>query len=209
MEKNGDLRICTDFRWLNARTVKDAHPLPHQADVLAALGGNAYFSTMDLTSGYYNIPLHEDDKKFTAFCSPLGLHEYNRLPQGLCNSPATFMRMMLTVFGDQNFLSILCYLDDLLVFGKTEQESLERLEMVFRRLKDHNLKLSPSKCRFLRRSVKFLGHIVSEEGVASDSAKIEAIVSVSEKDLMENDGVTPSAGKIRSFLVWWCTTSTS
>ncbi len=199
-KKNGDLRICTDFRWLNARTVKDAHPLPHQADVLAALGGNAYFSTMDLTSGYYNIPLHEDDKKFTAFCSPLGLHEYNRLPQGLCNSPATFMRMMLTVFGDQNFLSLLCYLDDLLVFGKTEQESLERLEMVFRRLKDHNLKLSPSKCRFLRRSVKFLGHIVSEEGVASDSAKVEAIVSVSEKDLMENDGVTPSAGKIRSFL---------
>ncbi len=199
-KKNGDLRICTDFRWLNARTVKDAHPLPHQADVLAALGGNAYFSTMDLTSGYYNIPLHEDDKKFTAFCSPLGLHEYNRLPQGLCNSPATFMRMMLTVFGDQNFLSLLCYLDDLLVFGKTEQESLERLEMVFRRLKDHNLKLSLSKCRFLRRSVKFLGHIVSEEGVASDSAKVEAIVSVSEKDLMENDGVTPSAGKIRSFL---------
>lgn len=171
-KKNGDLRICTDFRWLNARTVKDAHPLPHQADVLAALGGNAYFSTMDLTSGYYNIPLHEDDKKFTAFCSPMGLHEYNRLPQGLCNSPATFMRMMLTVFGDQNFLSILCYLDDLLVFGKTEQESLDRLEMVFRRLQDHNLKLAPSKCRFLRKSVKFLGHIVSEEGVASDPSKI-------------------------------------
>lgn len=105
-KKNGELRICTDFRWLNQPTVKDARPLPHQADVLAALGGNAYFSTMDLTSGYYNIPLHEDDKKFTAFCSPLGLHKYNRLPQGLCNSPATFMRMMLTVFGDQNFLSL-------------------------------------------------------------------------------------------------------
>lgn len=154
---------------------------------------------MDLTSGYYNIPLHEDDKKFTVFCSPLGLHEYNRLPQGLCNSPATFMRMMLTVFGDQNFLSLLCNLDDLLVFGKTEHESLERLEMVFQHLKDHNLKLSPSKCRFLRRSVKFLGHIMSEEGVTSDPAKIEAIVSLSEKDLMENDSVSP-AGKIRSFL---------
>lgn len=90
------------FRWVNARTVKDAHPLPHQADVLAALGGNAFFSTMDLTSGYYNVPLHDDDKKYTAFSSPLVFHEYDRMPQGLCNSPATFMRMMLSIFGDQN-----------------------------------------------------------------------------------------------------------
>ncbi|KAK0137889.1 Retrovirus-related Pol polyprotein from transposon 297 [Merluccius polli] len=199
-KKNGDLRLCTDFRWLNARTVKDAHPLPHQADVLAALGGNVFFSTMDLTSGYYNVPLHEEDKKYTAFSSPLGLHEYNRLPQGLCNSPATFMRMMLSVFGDQNFLSLLCYLDDLLVFGRSEAESLQRLRMVFERLKEHNLKLSPAKCNFLRRSVKFLGHIISQEGVASDPDKVEAIVSVSQSDLMEVDGVTPSASKIRSFL---------
>lgn len=94
-KRNGDLRLCTDFRWLNARTVKDAHPLPHQADALAALGGNVLFSTMDLTSGYYNVEVHEEDRKFTAFTSPFGLYEYNRLPQGLCNSPATFMRMML------------------------------------------------------------------------------------------------------------------
>lgn len=199
-KKNGDLRICTDFRWLNARTVKDAHPLPHQSDVLAALGGNMFFSTMDLTAGYYNIPLHELDRKYTAFSSPLGLHEYNRLPQGLCNSPATFMRMMLTIFGDQNFLSLLCYLDDLLVFAKTEEESLARLEMVFRRLKEHNLKLSPSKCQFLRRSVKFLGHVISQNGISRDPDKVEAIVKVTEADLMELDGVTPSPSKIRSFL---------
>ncbi|KAL7841509.1 hypothetical protein SRHO_G00252000 [Serrasalmus rhombeus] len=169
------------------------------ADVLAALGGNAFFSTMVLTSGYYNVPLHEENKKYTAFSSPLGLHEYNRLPQGLCNSPATFMRMMLTIFGDQN-LSLLCYLDDVLVFAKSEEESLQRLEMVFQRLRAHNMKLSPSKCQFLRRSVKFLGHIVSEDGVATDPAKMEAIVNVTEQQLMENDGATPSTGKIRSFL---------
>ena len=102
-KKNGDLIICTDFRWLNAKTVKDAHPLPHQADCLAALGGNTFFSTMDLTSGFYNVPLHESDRKFTAFRTPLGLYEYNRLPQGLSNSPASFMRMMLSIFGDLNF----------------------------------------------------------------------------------------------------------
>lgn len=79
-KRNGDLRLCTDFRWLNAHTVRDAHPLPHQADALAALGGNAFFSTMDLTSGYYNVEVHEDDKRFTAFTTPFGLYEYNRLP---------------------------------------------------------------------------------------------------------------------------------
>lgn len=119
-KNNGDLRICTDFRWLNAKTVKDAHPLPHQSDCLAALGGNALFSTVDLTSGFYNIPLHESDKKYTAFMTPLGLYKYNRLPQGLCNSPASFIRMMLSIFGDLNFSTLLCYLDDLLVFAPSE-----------------------------------------------------------------------------------------
>jgi hypothetical protein len=97
--------------------VKEAHPLPHQADTLAALGGNVFFSTMDLTSVFYNVPLHEAHKKYTAFSSPFGIHEYNRMPQGLSNSPATFMRMMLSISGDENFSSLLCYLDDLMVFA--------------------------------------------------------------------------------------------
>lgn len=199
-KKNGDLRLCTDFRWLNARTVRDAHPLPHQADALAALGGNAFFSTMDLTSGYYNVEVHEEDKKFTAFTSPFGLYEYNRLPQGLCNSPATFMRMMMAIFGDQNFLSLLCYLDDILVFAPNEQLALQRLEMVFERLKVHNLKLAPKKCHFMRPSVKFLGHIVSRDGVSTDPEKVRAIVALDEKDLMVEGTNTPCPTKVRSFL---------
>ena len=137
-KKDGGLRICTDFRWLNARTLKDAHPLPHQSDCLAALGGNCLFSTMDLTSGFFNIPMHEDDKKYTAFTTPLGLHEYNRMPQGLCNSPASFMRMMIGIFGDKNFTKLLCYLDDLLVFASSEDEALSRLHTVFQRLRENN-----------------------------------------------------------------------
>ncbi|KAL0152835.1 hypothetical protein M9458_051856, partial [Cirrhinus mrigala] len=199
-KKNGDLRICTDFRWLNARTVRDAYPLPHQSDVLAALGGNAFFSTMDLTSGYYNVPLEEEHKKYTAFSSPFGLHEYNRLPQGLSNSPATFMRMMMSVFGDENFSSVLCYLDDLMVFAPSESVALQRLEMVLSRLSHHNLKLAPKKCCFLRRSVKFLGHIISEEGIKTDPGKVEAINEIQASDLMEPDGKTPCQKKIRSFL---------
>ncbi|XP_061887948.1 uncharacterized protein LOC133638923 isoform X1 [Entelurus aequoreus] len=139
-KKNGYLHICTDFRWLNKRTLKDAHPLPHQADCLAALGGNCLFSTMDLTSGFYKMPLHEDDRKYSAFTTPMGLYEYNLLPQGLCNSPGSFMRMMTSIFGDQNDLSLLCCLDDLLVFAPDEDIALQRLEMVFDRLRSHNLK---------------------------------------------------------------------
>ena len=199
-KKDGNLRICTDFRWLNARTLKDAHPLPHQSDCLAALGGNTYFSTMDLTSGFYNIPMAEEDKKYTAFTTPLGLHEYSRMPQGLCNSPASFMCMMLSIFGDLNFSSLLCYLDDLLVFASTEEEALRRLEVVFQRLRENNLKLSPKKCHLMRSSVKFLGHIIDGNGVAVDPAKVDVISSMSRSDLMEDDGCTPSVRRIKSFL---------
>lgn len=199
-KKNGDLRICVDYRWLNARTIKDAHPLPHQADCLAALGGSTIFSAMDLTSGFYNIAVAEEDRKLTAFTTPMGLYEFNRLPQGLCNSPASFMRLMMSIFGDQNFLTLLCYLDDVLVYASNEAEALRRLEMVFSRLRDHGLKLAPKKCQFLRRSVKFLGHVVDSKGVSTDPDKVKVITSMTVTDLMMEDGVTPSQKKIKSFL---------
>lgn len=182
------------------RTLKDAHPLPHQADCLAALGGNAFFITMDLTSGFYNIPMCEEDKRYTAFTTPVGLYEYNRMPQGLCNSPASFMRMMLSIFGDLNFTSLLCYLDDLLVFAPTEEEALDRLRVVFQKLRDNNLKLSPKKCHLLQRSVKFLGHVIDQSGVAVDTAKVDVISNMPKEALMEEDGCTPSVKKIKSFL---------
>ncbi len=199
-KKDGSLRLCTDFRWLNAKTIKDAHPLPHQADCLAALGGNFFFSSMDLTSGFYNVPLHVSDRHYTAFTTPMGLYEYNRLPQGLCNSPASFMRMMLSIFGDLNFSSLLCYLDDMLVFARSEQEALKRLEVVFSRLRASNLKLAQKKCHFLRRSIKFLGHVISGSGVSMDEDKVAVILAFQKKDLMKEDGSTPSPKNIRSFL---------
>lgn len=155
---------------------------------------------MDLTSGFYNMPLHEEDRKYSAFTTPMGLHEYNRLPQGLCNSPGIFMRMMTSIFGDQNYLSLLCYLDDLLVFAPDEETALLRLRMVFERLRGHNLKLAPKKCFFLRRSVKFLGHVIDENGVSTDPSKVENISNMTSTDLMEPDGVTTSQKRIRSFL---------
>ncbi|KAI2666765.1 Retrovirus-related Pol polyprotein [Labeo rohita] len=101
--------------------------------------------------------------------------------RGLCNSPASFMRLMMGIFGDQNFL-MLCYLDDLLVMAPCEEKALERLEMVFERLSAHGLKLAPKKCYFLRRSVKFLSHVVNEHGIATDPDKIAAITAIPKED---------------------------
>ncbi|KAL1251790.1 hypothetical protein QQF64_019586 [Cirrhinus molitorella] len=122
------------------------------------------------------------------------------MPQGLCNSPATFMHMMMSIFGDKNYTSLLCYFDELMVFAPKEQVALERLETVFSRLKAHNLKLSPKKCHFLRKSLKFLGHVICEDGVKTDPGKVKAITDVKAVDLMDSDGVTPCHKKIRSFL---------
>ena len=108
--------------------------------------------------------------------------------------------MMTSIFGDQNYLSLLCYTDDLLVFAPDEKTALERLEIVFSRLRGHNLKLAPKKCFFLRKSVKFLGHIIDENGVSTDPSKVEGIARMTSTDLMEADGMTPSQTRIRSFL---------
>ena len=108
--------------------------------------------------------------------------------------------MMLNIFRDQNFLSLLCYLDDVLVFAPPEDMALKRLGMVFEHLQAHNLKLAPNKCHFLHRSVRFLGHIVSAEGIATDPEKVQAITALSEADLMEDGTEIPSSQKIRSFL---------
>lgn len=146
------------------------------------------------------VEVHEDDKRYTAFTSPFRLYDYNRLPKGLCNSPATFLRMMLSIFVDQNFLSLLCYLDDVLVFTPTEDLTIELLELVVCRLQVHNLKLAPKKCHFLKKSVRFLGHIVSAEGIATDPEKVRSITALAEEDLMEDGTGAPSQQKIRSFL---------
>lgn len=155
---------------------------------------------MDLSSEFYNIEMAEEDKKFTVFTTPMGLFEFNRLPQGLCNSPASFMRLMTYIFGDQNFLLLLCYLDNVLVFAPSESEALRRLQLVFSRLNAHERTLAPKECHLLRQSVKFLGHIVNETEVATDPDKVKAIAAKSDTDVMMEDGVTPSQRKIKSFL---------
>lgn len=174
-KKNGEIRLCVDYRLLNAKTRKDAYPLPRIEESLDALTGAQWFSTLDLASGYNQVPVAEKDKAKTAFCTPFGLFEFNRMPFGLCNAPSTFQRLMERIFGDQSFQSLLLYLDDIVVFSSSFEQHLERLDLVLTRLKEHNLKLKLEKCHFFQPEVQYLGHVISASGVATDPSKISAV----------------------------------
>lgn len=174
-KKDGSLRLCVDYRQLNAKTRRDAYPLPRIEESLDALSGAKWFSTLDLASGYNQVPMVEQDKPKTAFCTPFGLFEFNRMAFGLCNAPGTFQRLMERMFGDCRYQSVLLYLDDVIIFSTTVQQHLERLGEVFSRLQKQGLKVKLSKCRFFQHQVSYLGHVVSAEGVATDPAKIEVV----------------------------------
>lgn len=174
-KKGGGLRMCVDYRQLNARTRKDAYPLPRIEESLDALTGSKWFSTLDLASGYNQVAMADPDRAKTAFCTPFGLFEFNRMPFGLCNAPGTFQRLMERMFGDQRFQSVLLYLDDIVVFSSTVSQHLERLENVFSRLDQQSLKVKLSKCHFFQKEVKYLGHVVSEHGVATDPDKVAVV----------------------------------
>ena len=175
-KKDGTIRFCVDFRKLNNRTVLDAYAIPRVEDSLHLLAGSKYFTKLDLRSGYWQVELEEDDKCRTAFqVGNLGLFKFNRMPFGLCNAPATFQRLMERCMGEMNLRDCLIYLDDIIIFSSNFEEHLEKLQAVFQRLSNNNLKLKASKCEFFKSHVSYLGHIVSEEGIRTDPAKIEVV----------------------------------
>uniref|UniRef100_A0A3B1JYN6 Gypsy retrotransposon integrase-like protein 1 n=1 Tax=Astyanax mexicanus TaxID=7994 RepID=A0A3B1JYN6_ASTMX len=174
-KKNGDVRLCIDYRKLNLQTVKDAYALPNLEETFSTLTGSKWFSVLDLKSGYYQIEVEETDKPKTAFVCPLGFWEFNRMPQGITNAPSTFQRLMEKCMSGMNLKEVLVFLDDLIVFSKTLEEHEVRLLKVLNRLKEYGLKLSPTKCKFFQTSVRYLGHIVSQDGVETDPNKVEAL----------------------------------
>lgn len=146
-KRDGSLRLCVDYRQLNKKTRKDAFPLPRIEESLDALSGAKWFSTMDLASGYNQVPVTEKDKLKTAFCTPFGLFEFNRMPFGLCNAPGTFQRLMECMFG-VHCQTLLLYLDDIIVFSSSVEEHLKRMDFVMSRLGQEGLKVKLEKCRF-------------------------------------------------------------
>ena len=139
-------------------------------------GGNSYFSVLDMKSGYHQVEVDEEHKQRTAFTvGLLGFFEYNRLPFGLANAPETYQRLMEDCLGDLNLRICYIYLDDLIIFSRTFEEHISRLQQVFQCIRDNHLKLSPKKCAFFMDKVKYVGHIVSKNGIESDPDKIKVL----------------------------------
>lgn len=164
-----------DYRKLNAVTHRDAYPLPRIEESLTGLQKAQWFSTLDLASGYWQVEMDPADREKTAFTTPMRFYEFGRMPLGLCNTPATFQRLMQRCLGSMVHDSLLIYLDDVIVYSPDFQTHLQDLERVFSRLMEMGLKLQPKKCKLFQRSVVYLGHVVSHEGVAADPAKVAVV----------------------------------
>ncbi len=175
-KKDGSVRFCVDYRRLNAVTRFDAYPLPRIDETFESLSGARYFSTLDLISGYWQVGLTEQAKLKSAFATRSGLYLWNVMPFGLCNAPSTFERLMETVLQGLQWETCLIYMDDVVVFSTSTTEMLTRLDEVFSRLQDAGLKLKPQKCRLFARETEYLGHVVSEAGIAASPNKVKAIV---------------------------------
>ena len=174
-KKDGTYRTCIDFRSVNSVTRKDAYPLPRIDACLDALAGSKFFSTFDLTSGYFQVRLAPSDADKTSFITRSGSFRFRRMGMGLCNAGSTFSRIMQMAMQGLNFSVCLCYLDDIVIYSIDVATHVERLRAVFQRLREAGLKLKPNKCHLVQEKVAFLGHVVSAEGVATDEGKIRAV----------------------------------
>ena len=174
-KKGGGTRFCVDYRKLNEITRKDSYPLPRIDDTLEALSGVKWFSSLDLVSGYWQVEMDEESKEKTAFSTQRGLWQFRVMPFGLCNAPATFERLIEQVLSGLPLQVCLVYLDDILVPGSSFETALHNLELVFNRLRSAGLKLSPKKCSLFCKEVRFLGHIISSNGLAMDPEKVRVV----------------------------------
>jgi len=168
-------RISVGFRELNDINVGDSFQLHNIQDILDKLGRDRYFSSVDCASGYYQVPLAEEDRSKTAFSTATGHYEYLSMPFRLKSAPSTFQRLMNRVFLGMTGSRFVVYLHDVLVFGETLQEHNERLREIFGKLRQFNLKIEPNKSEFLKTEINYLGHVVTSEGVKPDPEKVKQL----------------------------------
>ena len=174
-KKDGTFRPCGDYRRLNNITEGDHYPLPNINDITSFLDGARIFSKLDLTKGYYQIPMAPEDIPKTAVATPFGTYTFNFSCFGLRNAGATFQRAMDVILGDLPFCTV--YIDDILVFSKSVEEHLQHLRIILQRLRDYGLILHPQKCSLAKEEIEFLGHSLSSQGVAPTEQKVAAIAS--------------------------------
>ena len=180
-KKKGDqLRFCCDFRYLNSVTVKDAYPIPRIDESLSKLGDAKFFTTLDLGSAFWQVPLRKQDRDKTGFACELGLFQWKRMPFGLCNATATFQRLMAhALIGVTKKYGnlVMCYVDDVVIATPTLEDHIERLDEVFACMKRSGLKCKPSKCEILKDSIKYLGRMVDKHGIRPDPDAVEAVLT--------------------------------
>ena len=174
-KKDGGNRFCIDFRKINKITKFDAEPIPNQEQIFTKLSRDHYFTKLDLSKGYWQIPLQESDKPKTAFLTPNGLYHFNMMPFGLVNAPATFTRMMRSLLQGMQFVDN--FIDDILIHTETWPSHIETLKELLKRLRSANLTAKPSKCVVGMEKVEFLGHIVGKGQLAPQEEKITKIKS--------------------------------
>ena len=178
-KKDGGLQFCIDFCRLNSRTKKDAYPLSQKQETMESMVGTRFFSTMDPKSGFWQVKMAKDSQQYTTFTvGSMGVYEFLRMLYRLCNTPATFQRLMQNCLGELNLTYALIYLDDVIVFSRTEEEHLHHLQVVFGRFLEHGLKLKLSKCHFLQDEITFLGHEISADGMRPDTANLKVIAEM-------------------------------
>jgi hypothetical protein len=164
-----------NYKKLNDVTVGESYPIPRIEDMLNELSQAKFFTKLDLKSGYWQIPIKEEDKYKTAFICSQGLFEYNVMPFGLTNAPATFQRFMDSTLGDLQMRFAMVYLDDIIIYSKTFEEHLQHIDIILERLASVNLQLKINKCQFAMNEISYLGHIISDKGIKPDSLNIKAI----------------------------------
>ena len=175
-KKTGEIRLCVNYQKLNCIVVKDAFHLPRIDEALQAVHNCQWLMSFDLAQGYLQMPVEEADIPKTAFrAASSGLYEFTHMPFGLSNSGSSFCCLMEMCLGDQQFVTLLLYLDDICIFAASIDEMLDRIELVFKRLEDFNLKIKPKKCHFFQHSVIFLGHVLSAEGISANPEKVEKV----------------------------------
>jgi hypothetical protein len=176
-KKTGDYRLCIDYRKLNAITIKDRYPLPHIEDQIGRLRGKTFFCSLDMTQGYYQIPVSPSSIHKTAFVTQEGQFEFLRMPFGVSNAPATFQRALNNLFTSFRDNKIIIYLDDILIASETISDGLTTLNVVLQKLQSANLKLNLEKCYFFETTINYLGYEINQEGIRPGKTKITAVTN--------------------------------
>ncbi|KAF9763004.1 Retrovirus-related Pol polyprotein from transposon [Nosema granulosis] len=167
--------MCIDYRPLNNVTVKDRYPLPRIDEIMDAVAGARIFSTLDATSGYYQLEVDEADKNKTAFSWRGGHYEFNRMPFGLCNAPSTFQRAMDSILREEREKFTIPYLDDIIIYSQDMDTHKKHVRIVMEKLRNAGITLNKKKCKFFQKEIKILGNIITEGRIKPDPEKVKCI----------------------------------